>query len=190
MFLPDYLLMGFNQAKVLGPPTAALGTGTDVQPFVKEINQVFKASAPLPKYFNHAHGFFLAFIVLVALTTFWQLKQRKTGYSLDILLFALTGLLGCILLFCGLAPITNLLPKTEYFVGLPAASPGRVFIAPAPQTRIYKVLFPGNRPCTGADLYYLETFTPGISPGRLPDVLLLAIRPGIFPGPTKMPGVP
>jgi hypothetical protein len=100
MFLPDYLLMGFNQAKVLGPPTAALGTGTDVQPFVKEINQVFKASAPpTGSTLITPTVFFWLLFVLVALTTFWQLKQRKTGYSLDILLFALTGLLGCILLF-------------------------------------------------------------------------------------------
>jgi hypothetical protein len=100
MFLPDYLLAQFQQARVVrnGPDTTTAPTGR--QPFVKETRQLFKANVqPAPASLRRPSVVFWALLVVLAAYTFYQIKNRRTNHTVDIILFGLSGLLGLLVLF-------------------------------------------------------------------------------------------
>jgi hypothetical protein len=97
MFLPDYLLIQFQQARVDRPVPAA---STPPLAFVKETRQLFQAAAVAkPASLQRPTVVFWALLVVVAVYTFFQVKNRKINHTVDILLFGLTGLLGMVILF-------------------------------------------------------------------------------------------
>lgn len=92
MFLPDYLMSQFAQAKV----KRAAG----LQPFVKETRQLFKAAAkPAAGSLRRPTVVCWSLLVVMAVYTFFQVRQGQTDHTLDILLFGITGFLGLVLLF-------------------------------------------------------------------------------------------
>jgi len=100
MFLPDYLMQGFAETRINRPAADSLGLASGLQPFVKETNQVFKASVvPVASTFITPLLVFWVLFIAVAVYTFFQVKNHRISHSLDIFLFGLVGLLGCILLF-------------------------------------------------------------------------------------------
>ncbi|MGV3503164.1 MAG: DUF4105 domain-containing protein [Adhaeribacter sp.] len=95
MFLPDYLMAQFDQARVKRGAGQAAG-----QAFVKETRQLFKASATSePASLRRPTVVCWSLLVILAVYTFYQVRQRQSDHTLDILLFGITGFLGLVLLF-------------------------------------------------------------------------------------------
>jgi hypothetical protein len=95
MFLPDYLLLQFNRARV-GQGAA----GAQTQPFVKETRQIFQAQpSTATASLQRPSVVFWTLLVLAAAFTFYQLKNRQTQHTLDLVLFGLAGLLGVVVLY-------------------------------------------------------------------------------------------
>jgi len=100
MFLPDYLMQGFAETRINTPAADTLARATGLQPFVKQTNQVFKASgAPTANTFITPLLVFWLLFIAVAIYTYFQVKNHRISHTLDIILFGFVGLLGCILLF-------------------------------------------------------------------------------------------
>ena len=100
MFLPDYLMQGFDETRINSSVSDSLGRAPGLQPFVKQTNQVFKASgAPVVSTFITPLLVFWLLFLAVAIYTYFQVKNHRISHTLDIILFSLIGLLGCILLF-------------------------------------------------------------------------------------------
>jgi Domain of unknown function (DUF4105) len=96
MFLPDYLLAQFQLARVNHQSAGPAGG----QAFVKETRHLFRATArPATASLRGPTVIFWALLVVLAVYTFYQVRNRQTSHSVDILLFGLTGLLGLIVLF-------------------------------------------------------------------------------------------
>ena len=100
MFLPDYLMQGFAETRINSPAADSLTRAAGLQPFVKQTNQVFKAAgAPAASTFITPLLLCWLLFFAVAIYTYFQVKNYRISHTLDILLFGLVGLLGCILLF-------------------------------------------------------------------------------------------
>ncbi|MGV3589442.1 MAG: DUF4105 domain-containing protein [Adhaeribacter sp.] len=105
MFLPDFLMEGFQPAQVSSfvRPVQAnnqAGNPAGARPLVNQVQQVYKATAPpaIPTKFT-PNIFFWILCTIVAFITFWQIRNKTASYSLDVLLFSLAGLLGILLTF-------------------------------------------------------------------------------------------
>lgn len=93
MFIPDYLADGFAKASVK--------TTAGWQPFAQPVITVFQATPPTGTTVSIITPTTIcqALFVLMALVTFFQLRQKQPTYKPDVILFSLIGLLGIILLF-------------------------------------------------------------------------------------------
>jgi Domain of unknown function (DUF4105) len=97
MFLPDYLLAQFQSARINRPATAGQA---GVQPFVKETRHLFRGTGlAAPASLRRPSVVFWALLVVVAAYTFFQLRNREINHTVDVILFALTGVLGLVVLF-------------------------------------------------------------------------------------------
>jgi hypothetical protein len=96
MFLPDYLLAQFQQARV----NRAASTASGLQPFVKQTRQLFRAQVqPATASLRRPSVVFWALLVVLAAYTGYQVRNRETNHTVDIILFGLTGFLGLVILF-------------------------------------------------------------------------------------------
>jgi hypothetical protein len=91
-------MKGFEPAKVATP--AQSGEQAGARPFVAQMQQVYKATAPpaIPTAITPSVVFWIL-CAAVALITFLQVKKRVASHWLDVLLFGLAGLLGILLTF-------------------------------------------------------------------------------------------
>jgi hypothetical protein len=95
MFLPDYLLVQFDRARVSRSTPAA-----KTESFVKETRQLFRAQVqPVAASMGRPTVVFWTLLILGIIYTFYQVKNRQTDHTADQLLFGLTGLLGLVVLF-------------------------------------------------------------------------------------------
>lgn len=97
MFLPDYLQAQFDLARV----NRRSATGQiSQQPFVKQTRQIFRAQVqPVPASMARPSVIFWGLLIAGAIYTFFQVKNRHTSHGFDLILFALSGLLGLVVLF-------------------------------------------------------------------------------------------
>ena len=92
MFLPENLFHGLEKATIVH--------NAQRQPLVMQTRTLFQAT-PVEKEaegFSPIRAFWLAFL-LVAGITWWQYRKNRNGYRLDVFLFVLAGLTGCVLVF-------------------------------------------------------------------------------------------
>ena len=92
MFLPENLFTGLGKATI--------ARDGQKQPLVLQTRTLFQAT-PIEKEaegFSPIRAFWLAFL-LVAAITWWQYRKNNTGFRLDVFLFVLAGLTGCVLVF-------------------------------------------------------------------------------------------
>ncbi len=93
MFIPDYLEEGFAKARVRDK--------TGIHPFAQPVNVIFNATPPAPATSPGLTPQILLWTVLVlgALFTFWQFRQKRVTYIFDVVVFGFIGLLGAVVLF-------------------------------------------------------------------------------------------
>jgi len=89
MFLPDYLLKGFDSATING------------QPLVISPQTILQMPSPLNKgsLFRPFIIFLLLLVVIVILSFIQKTSSAKVLYAFDFLLFLIAGLIGLLLLF-------------------------------------------------------------------------------------------
>ncbi len=93
MFIPDYLEEGFAKARVRDK--------SGIHPFAQPVNVIFSATPPAPVSSPGLtpNILFWTLLVLGALFTFYQFRQKRATYTFDVVLFGTIGLLGAVLLF-------------------------------------------------------------------------------------------
>jgi hypothetical protein len=92
MFLPENLFHGLEKATIV--------RNGQKQPLVMQMRTLFQAT-PFDKEtegFSPIRAFWLAFLLVAAITG-WQYRKKSTSYRIDVFLFVLAGLTGCVLVF-------------------------------------------------------------------------------------------
>ncbi|MES2730830.1 MAG: DUF4105 domain-containing protein [Bacteroidota bacterium] len=92
MFLPETLMQGLEKATFISEGKR--------QRLVSQTRTLFQASPVLKEAagFTPIRAFWLLFVI-IALVTWWQYRKGKEGYQLNVFLFLLAGLIGCVLVF-------------------------------------------------------------------------------------------
>ena len=180
MFLPDFLMEGFEPARI--QPTvapASTGTGT-ARPFVAEARQIFKATAPpaVPPAVTPTLVFWLLFL-LIAIITAFQIKKKRASHGLDVFLFSLTGVLGILLTFLWFGTDHKAFAyNLNVLWAFPLHFPVALVLASRSQTDFLKYYFLTFAVLLVIIAVFWKIFPQDYHPAVLPIVLTLALRAG------------
>jgi hypothetical protein len=174
MFLPDYLLAQFQQARVNRQAPAPASE----QAFVKETRHLFRAKGrSVPASLQGPTLVCWALAVVLAVYTFYQVRKRQTGHTPDILLFGLTGLLGLIVLFLWFGTDHKAFANNLNFLwAFPLNLPFALLLFRKKKPAIVRVYFFGLAILVALVAISWPVFPQQFHPAVLPLVLLLALR--------------
>lgn len=104
LFLPDYLRDAFSQAKI--------GEGENIRKLVKETRLYEAVPEETEKTVVTPTGVAWALLILVIGVSWWEIKKGKYIWGMDVVLFPVAGLAGCLLFFlCFISEHPSIFPN-------------------------------------------------------------------------------